>query len=244
MLIVNDGSAGAPRYIGNIGTVIRYNISQNDGARIFHIFGTSRDTRIYNNTFYVGEHLNIWAVLIQYWYGYPRDTYFYNNIFYVDGQVNYELGQSTNTVFENNIFYGSHNNRPTDTHAITSNPLLLNPGSGGDGRDTVDGYKLQAGSPAVGTGKIVADNGGRAYWGNYVPVDSPCTRGAYEWVVPKPCSLYPDAVVDYQDLRVFVKNWLGSGMPEGDSIADFNGDDKVDFIDFAILASQWLEACE
>lgn len=243
MLIVNDGSAGAPRYIGNIGTVVRYNISQNDGARIFHIGGTNRDTKIYNNTFYVGEHLNIWAVLIQSWYGYPRDTYFYNNIFYVDGQVNYDLGQSTNTVFENNIFYGNHNNRPFDPQGITANPLLLNPGGGGNGRDTVDGYKLQAGSPAISSGRIIVGNGGRDYWGNYVPVDSPCTRGAYEWVVPKPCSLYPDAVVDSQDLRVFVKNWLGSGAPEGDSIADFNGDDKVNFIDFAILASQWLEAC-
>ncbi|MDQ2732720.1 MAG: right-handed parallel beta-helix repeat-containing protein, partial [Armatimonadota bacterium] len=52
MLICNDGSSKPPWNAGNTGTVIRYNISQNDGLHTFNISGPCRDTLIYNNTFY------------------------------------------------------------------------------------------------------------------------------------------------------------------------------------------------
>ncbi len=39
----------------NDGAVVRYNISQNDGARIFQVGGKVTNARIYNNTIYVGE---------------------------------------------------------------------------------------------------------------------------------------------------------------------------------------------
>ena len=63
-------------------------------------------------------------------------------------------------------------------------------------------------------------------------------------LLPKPCELYSDAIVDGLDLGVFVDNWLWSGPPGGNNAADFDGDGAVNFVDFAILAAQWLETCE
>jgi hypothetical protein len=153
-------------------TVIRYNISQNDGARLFHIGGPVRNIYMYNNVFYVGEHLNIYAVWQTEDEGWPENTYFYNNIFYVAGKVNYNFGQSTNYVFSNNVFYGDHQNRPPDAFAIITDPKLVNPGNGVEGFDSLEGYKLKPNSPCIGAGMFIENNGGRDFWGNTLP-----TRG-------------------------------------------------------------------
>jgi hypothetical protein len=67
-------------------------------------------------------------------------------------------------------------------------------------------------------------------------------RAKVDIQVPTPCGLYSDTVVDWEDVRVFVGNWLWSGRPL-DNSADFNLDGRVDFADYAILALQWLAAC-
>ena len=43
----------------------------------------------------------------------------------------------------------------------------------------VDGYKLQMGSPAIGAGKNIPNNGGRDYWGNTVNATGITNIGAY-----------------------------------------------------------------
>lgn len=58
ILVCNSGT-GLPTNMGNQGTVVRYNISQNDGHRIFYITGPVRNVQIYNNTIYTGKHLDI-----------------------------------------------------------------------------------------------------------------------------------------------------------------------------------------
>jgi hypothetical protein len=53
-------------------TVIRYNISQNDGinsARIFHFAGGARNTRVYNNTIYVSAKQDLPLLLFTDWNG-------------------------------------------------------------------------------------------------------------------------------------------------------------------------------
>ena len=111
-------------------------------------------------------------------------NYFYNNIFYADGTARYSyatkhgrnkdgtyrhksgLAESTNNVFSNNVFYGNHVNPPKDSHAITADPMLVKPGSGKNGFDSLEGYKLKPGSPCIATGLPVPDSGGRDFWGN------------------------------------------------------------------------------
>ncbi len=184
------GPAVSSWSIGTLKTVVRYNISQNDRARTFHITGNSvKDTYIYNNVIYIGPHLDIPVILCNEWEGWPDNTHFYNNIFYADGTARYSyatkhgrnedgtyrhksgFGESTNNVFSNNVFYGNHVGPPKDSHAITADPMLLKPGSGNNGFDSLEGYKLKPGSPCIAAGLPVPENGGRDFWGNILPKD-------------------------------------------------------------------------
>lgn len=166
--------------IGNEGTVIRYNISRNDGARIFQISGPVNNTKIYNNVFYIPKERDIYAILCTKWDNWAKDTYFYNNIFYVDGKVRYDFGQSTNNVFEHNVFYGNHENPPDDPYAITDNPMLINPGTGGHGLDSLEGYKIRNDSPCIDAGIFIEDCGAQDFWGTPLPQDQNTDIGAYE----------------------------------------------------------------
>ncbi|MBN1361653.1 MAG: endonuclease/exonuclease/phosphatase family protein [Sedimentisphaerales bacterium] len=151
--------------VGTVDTMIRYNISQNDGARIFHISGPVSGTRIYNNLFFVPKDRDMHAVLFGNWDGYAQDTAFFNNIFYVEGKVRFDYGQSTGNIFQNNVFYGDIENRPDDPNAILTDPMLVAPGAGTAGRDSLNGYKLKEGSPCFGAGKPIDNPGTHDFWG-------------------------------------------------------------------------------
>jgi len=55
LLICNEGSQPADISAGNTGTIVRYNISQNDHHRGIKFSGPVKNTLIYNNTIYVGK---------------------------------------------------------------------------------------------------------------------------------------------------------------------------------------------
>ena len=227
--------------IGNIGTIVRYNISQNDGlnsARVFHISGGGVDnTTIYNNVIYVGPSQNLPLLLFGNWDGWPNDTKFYNNIFYADGTATYNLGSSTNNVFENNVFYGNHTSPPFDPCGITSDPLLVSAGSGGSGLDSVDGYKLTASSPCITAGQTVAANGKFDYFRNRLdPAELP-DIGAHAYRHTYPGDIDTDHDVDADDLCLFAPDWLGIFLR-----TDLNGDGIVDSADFAVFAQDWQQS--
>jgi hypothetical protein len=52
-----------------------------------------------------------------------------------------------------------------------------------------------------------------------------------------------DSTVTSLDLKVFVDDWLWTGLPGGHSNGDLDCDGDADFDDYAILALQWLESC-
>jgi len=164
-------------------SIIRYNISQNDGGRVLTLTGPSTNTYYYNNTSYLSSSMSsdvIGAVNLE---GNHSNLYVYNNIFYNLGSGGYDIGETTGNVFDYNVYYGNHPlSEPSDAHKLTSNPMLVNPGSGGTGRTTVDGYKIQAGSPCIDSGKTISNNGGKDYWGTTVPQNSATDRGACEYV--------------------------------------------------------------
>ena len=179
VLTINDGTN--PNNF-NRDTIIRYNISQNDHHTIFTFGGPVENTLVHNNTVYVPEHANVRIVGSGNWDGYAKDTYFYNNVIVNHGIGGYELGLSTNNVFDSNLYFGNH---PTsilamDANAVTSDPQLASPGSATIGRDTVSGYQLLQGSPALASGRVIPSNGGLDYWGNAVPAASSPNIGAYE----------------------------------------------------------------
>lgn len=196
LLICNNGGASPSMGI-NTGTVVRYNISVNDGLRahetrqegyfspVFHISGPVKDTKIYNNVIYVpakpDPNIDRTMIRMDNWGGpWPEDTWFANNIFYVEGETRYFWGESKNHVFERNLYYGVHNDGPSDLDPIQGDPLFVSPESAGPGLDSLAGFRLQPGSPASGVGIAISGNGGRDFEGNSLPTFLPPSLGAFE----------------------------------------------------------------
>ena len=182
----NAGGMANPNMIpgaGNYcdGTIIRYNISQDDVNQIIQFSGAATNTQIYNNTIYVGSGLSPIIFGAHLWGGtgnWANNTSYSNNIVYNAGTGTYSLGGSTNNTFDANLFFGSHpSSEPSDPAKITANPLLQNPGSGETGIDTLDGYQLQSSSPAIASGVAISNNGGRDFFGTTLP-DTVVDRGA------------------------------------------------------------------
>jgi len=176
MLICDDGSQNPPWNIGNEGTVIRYNISRDDGLHTFNITGPCQNTQIYNNVFYVGKDLNIPLVVSGNWGGgdkWPADTRFSNNVFYVEGKAHFDFGGMKSVVFDHNAYWGAIAGRPADPHAVLADPQLAAPGS-----SDIRGYALHSGSPLHRAGKVIPDNGGHDFYGNPLPPDGPVSIGA------------------------------------------------------------------
>ncbi len=175
----------------NDGTIIRYNISQNDNGPIFRFSGPTTNTLIYNNTIYAGakmynpRHVTDNGVPKISWHkdwgGYAIDTTYFNNIIYnMSKEAQYDFGESTNTKWDYNVFYGEHpETEPNDPHKITDDPMLVNSGGGGIGINSVDGYKLEPNSPCIDSGMVIENNGGKDYFGNPLYKGKP-DRGAHE----------------------------------------------------------------
>jgi hypothetical protein len=189
VLICNEGGFKNTDSIGNVGTIVRYNISENDGHRGITISGPVQDTLIYNNTIYVGPQQKADVVLFTDWAGWPRRTSFFNNIFYVAGEAQIGhaisraddgahcseagLGESRGTRFESNVYFGQMN-VPEDAHGQTEDPQFV-----AAGKD-VAGYALQEGSKARGSGVVVPENGGKDFFGTKLEQCTRVDRGAVQ----------------------------------------------------------------
>jgi len=90
---------------------------------------------------------------------------------------------------------------------------------GGGGASTGDGYSL--------TGAVGQPDAGVMIGGSYT------LTGGF-WSSGIPC------FVNMDDLENFLTDWLdgGTNLP-----GDLDGDNKVDMVDFGILASNWLCRC-
>lgn len=182
--------------------VIRYNISENDRTHLvqIHCDLTDRNT-FYNNVFYV----DYGTADLDFFRGDAKNrdistvgATFYNNIFYATGQGRFRTVYSAGevigrefdevskpnlppgTLFLNNCYYGPwKNGLPDDPQKIVADPMFIAPGTGGNGICTVDGYKLQPGSPCINAGLFIPLNSKRDYFGNPVG-DGSVDIGAYE----------------------------------------------------------------
>jgi Right handed beta helix region len=193
VLICNEGGHNSEESAGNTGTVVRYNISQNDRTRGINIAGPVKDSLIYNNTIYVGPEHTSDLLLFADWHGWSEGSHFYNNIFYVTGTGRFSygvsrasdgayvsapgFGESKGNVFDANVYYGVEV-PANDPHALTANPKLVAPGQGTMGMLFLAGYRLQQMSPAKKSGRLVEKNGVHDFWGNAVPYCGAIDRGA------------------------------------------------------------------
>jgi hypothetical protein len=156
------------------GIYFHHNISVNDRYGFFH-YGfyddhAISDVVVSNNTFY-STSPNMMMFMNFGPQREPIDTSFVDNIFVFAGDgASWGSEPSTDrgNIFENNIVIGlddpNYNN-------LTDDPRLAAPGGGGTEIDMADpqrlgGYKLCAGSPAVGTGRDDDNEAQADFWGN------------------------------------------------------------------------------
>lgn len=195
LLICNNGSVTIPYSIGNIGTIVRYNISVSDGLRAigkhagfspsFHISGPVKNTRIYNNIIYAPKKpdpkIDRSIIKMDNWGGpWPENTWFANNIFYVEDETEYIWGGSIKHKFEHNVFYGKYHNAPEGSNAITDDPMFASLKSAKTGFENLKGFMFKKESPCIGAGKRIENNGGMDFFGNSVGEDGPKNIGASE----------------------------------------------------------------
>jgi len=176
MLVCSPGD-GQNEY--NYYSTIRYNISQNDRYTVFDMMGPgSRYTQIYNNVIYLGAGVPCPKVVTNdSWGGTAGETSFKNNIFYIMNNAVFD--SNPNFSYDYNCFYGVTG--PADPHAIHADPMFVAPGAGAMGIASVDGYKLQEGSPCIDAGTPISNNGGKDYWGTPLYHGAP-DIGACEYV--------------------------------------------------------------
>jgi hypothetical protein len=172
------------------GLVVRNNLSVNDGwggvKGVFTFsYGVSDSTDIYNNTVYIPAGSTASPMYCD---GCVSETVgdfsFHNNIVENLGSGTYLYPAGTDrffwpgaggAVFDHNLFHGNHpTSEPADPHKLTSDPLLVSPASPAPyGYCAVAGYKVGAGSPAIGSGVAVPENGGVDYFGATLPPTAP-----------------------------------------------------------------------
>ncbi|GAA0231768.1 ricin-type beta-trefoil lectin domain protein [Saccharothrix mutabilis subsp. mutabilis] len=141
--------------------VIRYNVSQDD-CRIAADGDKYSHSVYYNNTFYCMARPFDVKVPI----GATATSLFANNIF-VSQHGSLPVG--TGVGYQSNLYWGGFAAPSGDPGAVTADPKLNHAGGSGAGFNSVAGYKLTSGSPALGAGVVAAEAGGRDYFGAVVP---------------------------------------------------------------------------
>ena len=120
VLICNSGNAG-DYSCGNIGSIVRYNISIGDGIRpketrqgmfspSIHIAGPVKKTLIERNIIHANpkpsDAVDRTMITSDSWDGYADSTCFRQNIYYAAEPSRFDFTSSTQNAFEENIYIG------------------------------------------------------------------------------------------------------------------------------------------
>ena len=170
--------------LNNGKTIVRYNVSQNDGGKFMKVHFRNYSERnkylyadVYNNTYYTNQVIDglvtfHWDKTVQGGEGQRLFLNMENNIFCYKGAMepnvftNYE--HYNYVTFQNNCWTGfSEASLPEgEINRIVADPMLSYAGSGKNGIDTLNGYKLLKDSPCLTSGKVIYNNGGLDFFGN------------------------------------------------------------------------------
>ena len=136
VMICNEGNTlGEPYNIGTENTIIRGNVSMNDGLReyptrpgwfapVIHVSGPAKNTLIEDNIMIIMKKpcpdMDRSVLVMDNWGGpWPEKTSFKRNLFYVmNDPLSYKFvtGNSIGTIFDENTFYGDFVDRPDDAN--------------------------------------------------------------------------------------------------------------------------------
>ncbi|KAJ5960406.1 pectin lyase fold/virulence factor [Penicillium vulpinum] len=161
-IFLNCDGCGTP---GGATQIVRYNVFQND-CRMYSN-GEDVHMEFYNNVIYCPNKAFEIAV--------PPHANLSNNIWV--GTAGSTLPKDSSIEWHENIFQTVE--IPDEGAGIQGNPLFTNPGTAKDSLDSVDGYRLSRGSPALLHGDPIENNGGRDFWNNKVSSAKRPNIGAY-----------------------------------------------------------------
>lgn len=134
VLICNAGSQ-TDYSIGNIGSIVRYNISIGDGIRPketragmfspgIHIGGPTKNTLVEHNILHANvkpaKNIDRTMITSDSWDGYADSTVFRKNLFYTAEQSRFDMTKSTNNHFEGNWYLGRYDRLPADAQKRTT----------------------------------------------------------------------------------------------------------------------------
>lgn len=175
----------------NDSTVVRYNVMERNNRVGIHLSGRLTNLVFHNNTVYTdASNANVNLVDYTAWGSgadaWPRGDRYYNNVFVHGGtSPDYVLGSARNVDFERNLYAGalSATEPASDSSEVRGDPRFADV-SGGP-----DGFKVLAGSPAIGAGtrpaSFAAFGGARRdYYGNAIPASGPVDLGAHQFSGP------------------------------------------------------------
>ena len=179
--VCNNPASKPPRGY-NDGTVIRYNVSRNEGYRVIAFDGPATNTSIYNNTLVVSPNTKPHIIEFDLFGkspGYPDRVSIRNNIIVNLGEGTYLWGGATNYSFEGNCFSGKAAPAELDDpRKILGDPRFADPAGVADGIASVIGYRLRPESACAAAGVSVPSNGGRDILGVALPAKA--DRGALQ----------------------------------------------------------------
>jgi hypothetical protein len=165
-------------------SIVRYNILQNNSRYQLYLHSDSRAVNAtYNNTFYNDKY----NASIAYGYGDSlAGAYVLTNNIFVSTKTNAVLTTGGGIKYQNNLYFGASVTAAAgDTHPISADPKLTNPGKGTNGSEagpafaSLTGYQLGSGSGALNAGATMTNNGGQDFWGNKLYTGGP-DIGAHE----------------------------------------------------------------
>jgi Right handed beta helix region len=181
------GAGRAGEEAGNIGTRVRYNISQDDGGAL-RLWGAVSGARFYNNTVYTGVGRETVVVDVvgqpgaggEDSAGPPTGTVVVNNLFYTRGVSVLDLGRLPEAQVHHNAYFGRYVRPEGEDGAVTGDPLLVGPGLGKAMGDGLEGYQTLLESPLRMSGVRLVGHGNYDFWGNSVPRGLAVDIGAYQ----------------------------------------------------------------
>lgn len=149
------------------GSVVRYNISQNDSHRgIENCRGEIESAEVYGNTIFIGD--GITQTVINENVDEPRNVRFFNNIVHKEGSgtATFRMASNSGYTLEHNVLSGV-TGAPENIGGTDQDPQLCAPGAATGLRQGIEGYRLERSSPARKLGAPVGTHQ-RDYLGDTV----------------------------------------------------------------------------
>lgn len=113
------------------GTVVRFNVSENDGIRAFGFSGRVTHSTIYNNTVLIGSSQKESIVearpFLKSKPRYADGASFFNNVILIQGQAIYDFAEARDMQFDSNCIVGQAENPFLETHAVILSPDAAKP---------------------------------------------------------------------------------------------------------------------